>query len=143
MNEKAKTKAERFNHIAGLCELSDIRVVSLRASSDPPEHIQSTGEIDLTIKSYLHDLKENKGKKVALVSRCSINLEGKEDRSFSFSAEMELVYTLPNLDAEDADFEPFVEHNVPFNAWPFFRELVQNISIRMNIPPIVLPLMKS
>lgn len=38
--------------------------------------------------------------------------------------------------------EIFRKRNVPLNTWPFFRELVQSITQRMNLPPLTLPLLK-
>jgi preprotein translocase subunit SecB len=30
---------------------------------------------------------------------------------------------------------------LPLKIWPYFRELVQNITSRMNIPPLTLPIL--
>ena len=42
----------------------------------------------------------------------------------------------------DDFFEIYKEISLPLNVWPFFRELVNSITLRMNIPPITLPLLK-
>ncbi len=39
-------------------------------------------------------------------------------------------------------FEIYKEISLPLNVWPFFRELVNSITSRMNIPPLTLPLLK-
>lgn len=39
-------------------------------------------------------------------------------------------------------FDVFQEINLPLNSWPYFREFVQNITQRMNIPPLTLPFVK-
>ncbi len=39
---------------------------------------------------------------------------------------------------EDALTE-FGQHNVPFNVWPYWREVVQSAASRMGLPRIVLP----
>ncbi len=36
----------------------------------------------------------------------------------------------------------FSEINIHLNTWPYFREFAQNMSQRMAIPPITLPLLK-
>jgi len=43
----------------------------------------------------------------------------------------------------DAFFERFKKTSLPLNAWPFFREFVNNITSRMYIPPFTLPLIKN
>ncbi|OPL16345.1 MAG: hypothetical protein AVO38_08325 [delta proteobacterium ML8_D] len=42
----------------------------------------------------------------------------------------------------DDFFEIFKTYNLPLNTWPYFREFVQNMTQRMNIPPLTLPFMK-
>lgn len=40
-------------------------------------------------------------------------------------------------------FEEFKKANLNINTWPFFREFVFNMTARMNIPPITIPLLKA
>jgi len=42
----------------------------------------------------------------------------------------------------DEFFDIYREISLPFNIWPFFRELVNSLTARMGIPPITLPLFK-
>ncbi len=42
----------------------------------------------------------------------------------------------------DDFFEIYKEISLPLNVWPFFRELVNSTTARMNIPPLTLPLLK-
>jgi preprotein translocase subunit SecB len=42
----------------------------------------------------------------------------------------------------EAFLEIFLKHSVPMHTWPYFRELVQNMTQRMNIPPLTLPLLR-
>ena len=39
-------------------------------------------------------------------------------------------------------FEVYKKISLPLNIWPFFRELVNTTTARMNIPPLTLPLLK-
>ncbi len=39
-------------------------------------------------------------------------------------------------------FNVFKEINLPLNTWPYLREFVQNMTQRMNIPPLTLPFVK-
>jgi len=40
-------------------------------------------------------------------------------------------------------FDIFREINLPLNSWPYFREFIQSMTQRMNVPPLTLPLIKS
>jgi len=42
----------------------------------------------------------------------------------------------------DDFFNIYKEISLPLNVWPFFRELVNSTTSRMNIPPLTLPLLK-
>ena len=42
----------------------------------------------------------------------------------------------------DEFLEIFIKRNVRTNSWPYFRELVQNMTQRMDVPPLTLPLLK-
>ena len=42
----------------------------------------------------------------------------------------------------DGFFEIYKDLSLPLNVWPFFRELVNSTTARMNIPPLTLPLLK-
>jgi len=45
----------------------------------------------------------------------------------------------PEGEELEAYFQSFAEYNGVYNAWPYFREFVQNITMRMGVPPLVLP----
>ena len=45
-------------------------------------------------------------------------------------------------DITDSFFEIYKDLSLPLNVWPFFREMVNSITSRMNIPPLTLPLLK-
>jgi len=62
----------------------------------------------------------------------------------SVRAVFELAYRLPSgFVADRGELDAFAGVNGVFNAWPYFREFVQSMTTRMNVPPIVLPLFRS
>ncbi|MGM0642025.1 MAG: hypothetical protein ACQESN_11460 [Thermotogota bacterium] len=50
----------------------------------------------------------------------------------------ELVFTLEEK-FPDEFWDIFYKVNLSVNTWPYFRELVQNMTQRLNIPPLTLP----
>lgn len=44
-----------------------------------------------------------------------------------------------SLPLDDECLSQFAQHNVPFNVWPYWREIVQSACSRMGLPRIVLP----
>ncbi|MBN2053445.1 hypothetical protein JW905_00900 [bacterium] len=43
-------------------------------------------------------------------------------------------------DFNDSVWDVFSALNIPLNAWPYLREYVQNVTQRLGIPPLTLPL---
>jgi preprotein translocase subunit SecB len=57
--------------------------------------------------------------------------------------EIELRYGYPEgLDLRPDELQPFANLNGVFNAWPYFREFIQNATTRMGLPPFVLPVFR-
>lgn len=50
----------------------------------------------------------------------------------------EMRYDAP--DFNDSVWDVFSALNIPLNAWPYLREYVQNVTQRLGIPPLTLPL---
>jgi hypothetical protein len=48
----------------------------------------------------------------------------------------------PGYTPTEAELKAFHKANVIFNCWPYFREFVQNATIRMNVPPPPVPFVK-
>ena len=70
--------------------------------------------------------------------------EGEDTKDFlTLTATFQLTYEGENVKeiAEDSRIA-FANVNAVYNAWPYLRELVQNISSRMSIPPLTVPLLK-
>jgi hypothetical protein len=60
-------------------------------------------------------------------------------------ATLELVYSYP-ADTKPVpspeEIQAFANTNALMNCWPYWRELVQNMVARMNLPPFVVPLLR-
>jgi preprotein translocase subunit SecB len=53
----------------------------------------------------------------------------------------ELLYRIPpDLKPSDIEIKAFSATNAMLNSWPYFREFVQSMIARMNLPPLTLPL---
>ena len=55
----------------------------------------------------------------------------------------ELVYLIPDDESFSSDeLEGFGDVNAVFNAWPYWRELVQASLARMSMPPLTVPVFR-
>jgi hypothetical protein len=58
----------------------------------------------------------------------------------SLRIEYELTYQVPaDLVVKRVELNAFAKVNGVFNAWPYFREIVQSTMQRMDLPPVILP----
>lgn len=60
-------------------------------------------------------------------------------------ASFELVYSFPKemLPAPGKhELQAFAETNAVMNCWPYWRELVQGMVAKMNLPPLLVPLVR-
>lgn len=61
------------------------------------------------------------------------------------SLECEYILTYSLRDREELtidDIKQFCHMNAVYNAWPYWREFLQNMSNRMELPVLILPLLK-
>jgi preprotein translocase subunit SecB len=65
----------------------------------------------------------------------------KKEFVFKIASTFKLRYS-SEAPLSESFVEIFKDRNVPINTWPYFREFVQSITQRMNIPPLTLPLLK-
>lgn len=138
MNSKLKS-------IIGAVELKDLHLVETRASL----HLENI-EPESTFRWTLNTDKIQHCGKFISESRllvCGVRFflgaavgKGSEPVVEVF-CEYSLTYALPDeIPCSDDDAAEFCALNGVYNAWPFFREHVQSLTSKMNVPPIILPL---
>jgi hypothetical protein len=65
--------------------------------------------------------------------------EGGEVELWKVEASFRLYYLLKSLDdITHKDLMGFARVNGPYHAWPYWREFLQNMTMRMGLPPVVL-----
>ena len=80
-----------------------------------------------------------------LVVSYSYELQGissnDNSRFFKIKSIFKIIYIVENTsEINDEFFEIFSHFTLEMLLWPYFRELVQNITSRMSIPPLTLPM---
>ena len=103
------------------------------------ENIKEQKNIEITINDRATYEKTDEGALVTHKYFLTAKDPEAKDFAFKISASYRLVYTSEVPFTNDF-FEIFTGLNLPLNAWPFFREFVQNTTQRMNVRPLTLPL---
>jgi|GEM_PF-454200 len=131
---------EEFNTVLNGLELLDIRLIE--SSSALIER-----GVDFT------DLKvsfDNSSSYENIDSSTTRIIESFEVRIFQSKPAVDFVKITAKFRLSFASLHPFTEeffliyrdYSLKLNSWPYFREFVQSITNRMNIPPLTLPLFK-
>ena len=67
----------------------------------------------------------------------------KENAYLEIEATFLLLYHIQNIEGlDDNAFRSFAEFNGTYNAWPYWREFVQSITSRMQLPPLTIPVFR-
>ena len=70
----------------------------------------------------------------------AVTEEAEEGNVATLDAAFVLVYSLPSgLEVEKRCFKHFAEVNGPYNAWPYWRELVQSVTGRVGLAGVTIP----
>ena len=138
-----KKQADRLQVLIGAVEIGNIRLVDLTASTS----VRSTdeaGSISLSVKTTT-SVRERTEEIFFVATSIDMQLVSKEKAVpvVTIKAGFELSYRLPHgFAATTKDLELFAKINGVYNAWPYWRELIQNTLMRMNLPPVTLPLLR-
>jgi hypothetical protein len=81
------------------------------------------------------------------IAKTSFSAKGQpeegEKEVASLESEYILTYSLKGREqVTTEDLEQFCHINAIYNAWPYWREFLQNMSNRMELPTLTLPLLK-
>ena len=138
-NEVLRTVTE----VVPRLEVRDIRLVNLACGLTAPPPPAGSVNIDLshTVKVELVE-----GNVLAVQVHYSLkaNPGGADGSPFlTMSVVFQLLYDGENLASITQDkLQTFGDINGVHNAWPYFREVVQNMATRMGLPALTVPLLK-
>jgi hypothetical protein len=133
---------QQASRLIAVVQLADIRLVEVHSKN--PRLPDENDEIMLFHRHVsktpaAHDAGSPIEIHVVLKARVAPSAEDPEP-FFEVSARFELTYLVPeNFEATDAELKAFGDSNAVYNAWPYFREVVQSMAARMSLPSIVLP----
>lgn len=129
--------------ISASVRLSGIRLASINA--DYKQHTPGELHYEIGLSVFKPQI-QTKDNKRLLLCRHEISLKGakgNETDNIPMTADiaLESIYELLDDKLKESEFQEFAESSATVNVWPYFRELIQNISSRMLVPnPIMLPL---
>lgn len=141
MTERVKTASRLISAV----QLSNIRLVEVAAKSS----LRSPGEaedVKLSVEPHakVPSLPQDGVFYVLASFHLQVVANGQDAPAVTMEATFELKYHVP-ADLEEVskdELTAFAEVNAIFNAWPYWREYIQSTFVRMNLPPVVLPVFR-
>lgn len=130
-------------------EAVNLRHASVNAGYEPGELPEEVA-IDIQYRTSMERKPSQGGTpypKLAVTVEFKFKVEAKSDENsidvMLLEAGYLLTYALnPSAEIEDECFKYFAEVNGPYNAWPYWRELVQSVSGRLGLPGFVVPVFR-
>jgi len=138
-NKKYKLPPEEYRAILKGIELEGIMLEECSAK------IRRDRLIGRAIVSVNHKISHEKEDENSVLVTCNYELiastGSKRDFALKILCFFKAKYSSRSPLTDDF-LEIFTERNAPMQIWPYFRELAQNMTQRMNIPPLTLPLLR-
>jgi preprotein translocase subunit SecB len=125
--------------------LDEINLVDAQISRDPLISSPEALTLEHRCSTKILQSKEDKNILHILCNFGVVAFSGKSTDKILMSIEATLCtsYVLkPISDFNPADIEYFAKINPIYNAWPYWREFVQSMTIRMGFPALTIPLLK-
>jgi len=140
---KAKTKVAEGLLVSDRVQLKDVRLISCKCDQIPEATLgkkaydidystevqidKKNGYVIVTAKFNFEAFSESKTQKPVVLM----------DASFL------LAYKIENFEGlTQRGFEQFANLNGIYNAWPYWREFVQNMIARMGLPSLTIPVFR-
>jgi len=145
------TNLERASKVAKNVEMEGIFLRSTKVETGfEPDDLPQDVEMEIQYRTGMQrrqNKQNNSQPEVAVNVEFRFRMKGSQgDESIqviSLDAEYLLVYLLnPNAEIEEDCFKHFAEVNGPYNAWPYWRELVHSVTGRVGLPGIVVPVFR-
>lgn len=137
-------QVEKISKIVAAVQLENVRFTEAKAKTTirSPEDISGHAHflIQTSAKVSQHLKKENVFFVLAEIDARLESSESEKEPLATVKAGLELQYKLPKeLKVTQKELAIFAGINGIYNAWPYWREFVQSIFLRMGLPPLVLP----
>ncbi|MDU2163094.1 hypothetical protein [Intestinibacter bartlettii] len=139
-----KIEKTKYKELAESVDIASIDLCELLVKDIKKDMAIQSQSIEIEHKSKMTKYKlENEKLKVFIeTSIQGLSEEIKEENKRVFYLEFTYCIEYNVEDSfrfEDIYYELFAMKNAPVNLWPYMRELIHSLSIRMGIPEIIIP----
>ncbi len=146
--QKKTGKKSSISDLPGLLvsdrvQLEDVRLIECQCSQQP---CLTKGKKAFNIEHSAQAQIDSVGGYLLVIAKFLFEgfTEGQMDKPVvKIEASFLLTYKLDNFEGlTKAGFKQFADMNGVYNAWPYWREFVQNTIARMNLPTLTIPVFR-
>lgn len=142
--KSAKPNFDLIRRIARSIELEEVSLRHCEVARTEEVAKRQSVKIQLDVSGETTTLSS---KDQAFIATIEFKLQAKgrkETEVFRMNSSFDLFYRMMSSDESFSkdELEQFTRVNGVFNAWPYFREFVQNLSARMGYPSITVPVFR-
>lgn len=137
-----KTRIKPPLRLISAVQIKGVRLVEATAKTRIGSP-QEAGEVEFAIHYSARVKEHRKDSTFVVLSTVEARLTPREPNArpaVSVRAGFELTYSLPeDFPVSSSQLNAFAQTNGIFNVWPYWREFIQSMFVRMGLPPLALP----
>jgi len=125
-----------YNDFVKQIEVDNLRIVSAQVNILDYSYFPSSTEVKWRMRASYEKTEEQ----FSVSHRYNVTILDKEtnEAKAKISVTFFVVYS-SKIPISDDFFKIFKARNLPLNTWPYFREFVHNVIMRMGWPPFIAP----
>jgi hypothetical protein len=123
--------------------LEDVRLLESRCQQKSITNIK--GPLSFKINHSVNVVCPNEKNILLVIAHFDFQAikEGEDKDLATINASFLLAYSISNKEGLTEDhYQQFANTNGIYNAWPYWREFVQNTIARMSLPPLTIPVFR-
>ena len=136
--KKSKLAPTKYRQFIKGVELKDLKMVFTQASVK--ETFKPPANINIKVGAKYKKLKNQK---IKILQKYMIECtrKGKNKPGFTVEIHYNILYST-KIPITDEIFQIFSQTSVRLHTWPYFRQFVHQMTMLMNLPPLVLDRIK-
>jgi len=137
IKQKKVLNFKEYNNFVEQIEMDDIRIVAIQVHILDYSYFPTSAEVKRrTQASY-----ESAEGQFNVSHRYNLTILDKETREDKAKISVTFYVSYSSkIPINDDLFEIFKVRNLPLNTWPYLREFIHNVTMRLGWPPFIAPL---
>ena len=134
--QKKVSSFRDYNDFVKQIEVDDLRIVSAQVNLLDYSYFPSSAEVKWRMRASYEKAEEQ----FSVSHRYNVTILDKETNEDKAKISVTfLVAYSSKTPINDDFFRIFKARNLPLNTWPYLREFVHNVTMRMGWPPFIAP----